>query len=776
MSQDGGPAPAVQSAQEKGRSLRMRRWAAGAAAIAVSAHPAFAAGGGGASEAVFLTQIIVLAALARLLGEVMHRIGQPSVMGALLAGLLLGPSVLGAFAPDLQKALFPDTPTQKALLDGVSQIGVLMLLLLAGMETDLGLVARSKGTALWVSAMGVLAPFVAGFALGWLLPDAFLPHPEMRLVAALFLGTALSISSVKIVAMVVRDMGFMRRRLGQVIVSSAVIEDTIGWVIIAITFGLASSATLDLWALARTLGLTALFLVFSLTIGRRLVFFVIRWTNDHFHTEAPVLTVVVLIMAGFALTTGLIGVHNVLGAFVAGLLIGESPILTRRIDDQLRGLTTALFLPIFFGLSGLHADLRVLADPKVALATAGLVLVASVGKFAGAFAGGKLGGLSFRESLALGFGMNARGSTEVIVATIGLQAGVLSETMFTMIVAMAMLTTLAMPPTLRWALSRVPLGEDEKKRLDAEAIEERVFLSDVERILLASDESASGRLAARLAGLLAGAGGRTVTMLRATPGRAPAKAPAPETPAAPRPPASDAGGPSEAIVAASHETARAAGAPETIARPAGADMVVRRGVEANAAAVAREAEKGHEFLIVGLERGDGAEQIAAYSRRVAELARAFDGPFALVLARGPRPPIDHDAPLDILAPINGSLDALRAGELSLLLARATGGRATALHVSKPGPVGRLAMPTRDARANLKAIRRLADHFGARYGATISVADLTQTAIFEQAGRGRHALIVIAARLRAGGAPSFGPSADAVLAHAPCSVALLCLRD
>ena len=759
-------------------NVRAKKWAAAAAAIAVSAHPAFAAGSG-PSVAIFLTQIIVLALLARVLGEVMHRIGQPAVMGALLAGLLLGPSVFGVFAPDLQKALFPDSAAQKALLDGLSRIGVLMLLLLAGMETDLPLVARSKGTALWVSAMGVVMPFVAGFALGWQLPDSFLPHPEMRFVAALFLGTALSISSVKIVAMVVRDMGFMRRKLGQVIVSSAVIEDTIGWVIIAVTFGLASSAKLDLWAIGRTLGLTALFLIFSLTIGRRLVFFFIRWTNDHFHTEAPVLTVVVLIMAGFALTTDLIGVHNVLGAFVAGLLIGESPILTRRIDDQLRGMTTALFLPIFFGLSGLHADLRVLADPKVALATAGLVLVASVGKFAGAFSGGKLGGLTFRESLALGFGMNARGATEVIVATSGLQAGVLSETMFTMILAMAMLTTLAMPPTLRWALARVPLAEDEKKRLDAEEIEDKVFLSDVERILLAADDSASGRLAARVAGLLAGAGGRTVTTLRAAVERA---APRPEDEAAAN----------EKIVAASHESARAASPSETISRPAGADMVVRRQAEANPEAVAREAEKGHEFLVIGLDRGD---DVAAHGRRVAELARAFDGPFALVVARGgggraragaapgaragpggPRPPLGNEAPLDILAPVSGALDALRAGELSLLLARATGGRATALHVSRPGPAQRFAMPTRDARANLKAIRRLADHFGARYGAAIAVADQTQDAIIAQAARGHHALIVLAARLRAGGASSFGPAADAVLAQAPCSVLLLCLRD
>lgn len=738
--------------------------------VAAIAAPALAAQGitqGAAqaaapSEGVFLLQIVVLALLARVLGEAMHRIGQPSVMGALLAGLALGPSGLGVVAPEWQAALFPAAPAQKAMLSGVSTIGVLMLLLLAGMETDLALVARSRKAALSVASMGVLLPFLCGVGLGMALPDALLPHPEMRLVASLFLGTALSISSVKIVAMVVRDMGFMRRALGQVIVSSAVIEDTIGWVIIAITFGLAASAKLDLWSILRIVGLAAAFLALSLTIGRRLVFFLIRWTNDHFATEAPVLTVVVLIMAGFALITDAIGVHTVLGAFVAGILIGESPILTRRIDDQLRGLTTALFLPIFFGLSGLNADLRVLLDPGVALATAGLVAVASVGKFAGAFAGGRIGGLSSRESLALGFAMNARGSTEVIVATIGLSAGVLSETLFTMIVSMAMLTTLAMPPTLRWALARIPLGEEEKKRLAAEEIEDRVFLSDVERLLLAADTSSSGRLAARIAGLLAGAGGRTVTSLRIGPGRASPNSPEGEE--------------TEEIVAAGAKAARASGAPEALSGPAAADMVVRRTREADADAVAREASKGHEFMVIGLDRDETPEGAQAYAKRLAPLARAFDGPFAVVVARGRSAPLAHDAPLDILTPVNGTLDALRGGELSLLLARASGGRTVALHASAPGKAGRLALPPSDARANLKAIRRLADHYGARYGAAITVAERLQDAVLEQAGRGRHAMIVVAARLRAGETPSFGPTAEALIARAPCSVLILCLRD
>src|SRR4029079_17180970 len=153
---------------------------------------------------------------------------------------------------------------------------------------------------------------------------------------------------------------------------------------------------------------------------------------------------------------------TVLGAFVAGLLIGQSPILTRHIDEQLRGLTTALFMPVFFGLTGLHTDLRVLLDPTAALLARGLIAIASIGKFGGAFLGAMLNRMSRAEALALGFGMNARGSTEVIVATIGLNIGVLDQRLFALIVTMALVTTLMMPPTLRWALARLPVSKEEQ--------------------------------------------------------------------------------------------------------------------------------------------------------------------------------------------------------------------------------------------------------------------------------------------------------------------------
>src|SRR5436190_11256746 len=233
------------------------------------ASPAWCAEGkAGASEAMLIGQIILLIVVGRLLGEAMLRIGQPAVMGQLIAGILLGPSVLGELWPDMQHAIFPPGPEQKAMIDAVSQLGILMLLLLTGMETDLSVIRKSRRTALSVSLTGISVPFVCGFVLGELLPESMLPHPEQRLVTSLFLGTALSISSVKIVAMVVREMNFMRRTVGQLIITSAIIDDTTCWIIMAVTFGLALRGGIDLAALARSVVGTALFLLVGFTLGR----------------------------------------------------------------------------------------------------------------------------------------------------------------------------------------------------------------------------------------------------------------------------------------------------------------------------------------------------------------------------------------------------------------------------------------------------------------------------------------------------------------------------
>lgn len=397
----------------------------------LAATPALAAGGEhGPSELVFVAQLALLMLVGRLLGEAMIRFKQPGVMGQLTAGLVLGPSLLGALFPDLHHAIFPGAKEQKAMLDAIAQFGVLMLLLLTGMETDLKLVRRTGGASAITSLAGIIIPFVCGVGLGEALPDSLLPDPGKRLITSLFLGTALSIASVKIVATVIREMNFVRRNVGQIILASAIIDDTIGWMITAVIFSLALLGHVDIWSVAQSVLGTLAFMGLSLTIGRRLVFIIIRWVNDAFVSDFAVITAILLIMCAMGLITDLIGVHTVLGAFVAGILIGELPILTRHIDEQLRGMVIAFFMPVFFATAGLSADLTILKDPTLLFFTVGLIVIASVGKFGGAFAGGKLAGLTFRESLALGTGMNARGSTEVIVATIGLSMGALSQNSF----------------------------------------------------------------------------------------------------------------------------------------------------------------------------------------------------------------------------------------------------------------------------------------------------------------------------------------------------------
>src|SRR5436305_3164330 len=433
----------------------------------------------GASEAQLIGQIVLLIVAGRLLGEVMLRLGQPAVMGQLIAVILLGPSVLGALWPEAQQFLFPKSLEQKAMLDGIAQFGILLLLLLAGMETELSLVRGVRRAAFSASLSGIVLPFACGMLLGHFLPDSLLPDPDKRLITSLFLGTALAISSVKIVATVVRDMGFLRRNVGQVILASAIVDDTIGWIIIAITFGLAGQENFSWLSVFGNVAGTLLFLAFSFTLGRRLVFKIIQLSNDYFRGEGAVIAAILVVMGLFALITQLIGVHRVLGAFVAGILVGESPILTEEIDRQLRGIVAALFMPVFFGLAGLSADLTVLKDSQLALLTLGLIAIACIGQAYGAFAVGYFGVLSVREQTVLGMDMNAGGSTEVIVASIGLSMGMLSQNLFTMIVAMAGITTTAMPPTLRWALQRLPMRGEERLRLEREDYERNAFVPNL---------------------------------------------------------------------------------------------------------------------------------------------------------------------------------------------------------------------------------------------------------------------------------------------------------
>jgi Kef-type K+ transport system membrane component KefB/nucleotide-binding universal stress UspA family protein len=706
------------------------------------------------SEAIFIAELGLLLLVGRLMGEAAQRFGQPAVMGQLVGGLLLGPSVLGLIWPAAQHAIFPSAAEQKNMINAVSQLGVLMLLLLTGMETDLQLVKRVGRSAVTVAAAGVAVPFVCGFALGEMLPDALLPKPDARLVTAIFLGTALSISSVKIVAMVVREMNFMRRDLGQIIVASAILEDTIGWIIIAIAFGLASAGTIDAWSVGRAVLGTAAFMAASLTIGRRVVFWLIRWANDNFKSEFPVITTILVIMIAMALMTQAIGVNTVLGAFVAGILIGESPILTRHIDEQLRGLITALFMPVFFGMAGLSADLTVLKKPDLALLAVGLILIASVGKFVGAFVGGKIGGLSRAESLALGCGMNARGSTEVIVATIGLSMGVLNQNLFTLIVGMAVVTTLTMPPMLRWALKRLPMRKKERVRLEREELDAKGFVTNLERLLLANDDSANGKFAARLAGVIAGSGGKPTTVLDLAAAGRGKKAVKRED--------ED----SEQAVKTAAEGVTTLEAYPDEEQPGNVDVTTRQKESSGANAVAGEARKGYDLLVIGIAKTRNPK--GGFSKDVSLITNGFEGPLAVVDSNGARNDRLPERGGKILIPVNGTDVSRRAAEIGLTLARASDAQVTALYVTRASASGgkrkrgsRRLATKRNERAVLKDIGALGDRYEVNVRSTTRANTAPDEAILNEAKRG-YDLIVLGVSRRPGEALFFGNTAASVL--------------
>jgi len=731
-------------------------------ALLYLAVPALAAETGdapkGPSEVIFVAQILALMVVGRLLGEAMLRIGQPAVMGQLIAGLMLGPSLFGLLLPDLQHMLFPKNPDQKAMIDAISQVGILLLLLLTGMETDLKLVRQTGKASVYASLMGIVVPFVCGVGLGLLLPESLLPDPGQRVITALFLGTALSIASVKIVAMVVREMNFMRRTVGQVILASAIIDDSVGWIIVSIIFSLALHGSVDLWSLAQSVVGTFIFMALSFTIGRRAVFFAIRWVNDNFVSEYAVITAILAIMAAMALITHLIGVHTVLGAFVAGILVGESPILTRHIDEQLRGLITAFFAPVFFGIAGLGADLTILHDPIILALTAGLILIASLGKFAGAFIGAEIGGLTRREGFALACGMNARGSTEVIVATIGLSMGALNQNLFTMIVAVAVLTTMAMPPTLRWALSRIPMGKDEKQRLEREELEERGFLPKLERLLLAIDDSTNGTFATRIAGILAGTNGMPTTVMQIKTDKKTGKK------------AAD----------AEKEKAEAAGetilevaerAEHTLTEEEQSDVKLNvTTIVENAprkAAVEEEAEKGYDLMIIGLDKTVVRKN--QFHSNLTNLAAGYEGPLIVSDAREEHRKHPLHGTVSILVPINGTEVSRRAAEVAIALARATKAPLTALYVAAGAKAQR---SRRNEEAILKDIVDLAESYEIDLRTAVRADVDPDEAIMKEAERRKHNMVVMGVGRRPGEKLFFGDTAAALLEKSKISLLLV----
>jgi Kef-type K+ transport system membrane component KefB/nucleotide-binding universal stress UspA family protein len=412
-----------------------------------------------------LLQMSALLTIARLGAEFVKRIGLPTVVGELAAGILLGPTVFGHYFPDHFRALFPPVSEQFHLLEIISWFGMVLLLLLTGLETDVRLLRNLGRTAFGASVFGMIVPFAFGFGLGWIMPEHYVAAPEHRTIFALFLATAMSISAMPVIAKILLDLDLTRRNIGVVILSAGVVDDTTGWLVLSLIAGVATTGIADVRALAISMGGTFLFLLVSAFVLYPILRYAFRVANDRFQSKDTDLVLMIVVTMLCASVTEMLHVHAVFGAFVAGCVIRQVPRLREDTLHKLESVTFAIFAPIFFGIVGLKVDLWRLESGSMLLNVLG---VATAGKLIGCTLGSLLGGLTLGESLSIAVAMNARGAMELVVATIGLSLGILNQEMYSIVVMVAVTTSFMAPMLLRLTMRLVRVTDEEAARMAAD--------------------------------------------------------------------------------------------------------------------------------------------------------------------------------------------------------------------------------------------------------------------------------------------------------------------
>lgn len=449
---------------------------------------------------LFLLQVSLLLGLARGLGQVSRRFGQPAVVGEIAAGVVLGPSVLGKLAPDVFDWLFPVDAVQAGLLFALGWVGVILLLLVTGFETDLGLIGALGKAAVWVTLGSLLLPFAFGLGGGFVAPEALIGTGTDQTVFALFLATALTISSLPVIAKILAELQLLRRNFGQLTLAVGMANDVVGWVLLGLIAGLASSGEFDVGRLATVVvGLVA-FLGAAVLVGQRLFDTILRAMRRQGVGHGGWVTMMIVFALGLGAITQALKVEAVLGAFIAGILIGRSRYRSQEAEDQIEVITTSFAAPIFFALAGLRADLTALADATVALWAVIVFLIASVSKFGGSMLGARIARMSGREGVALGTALNARGALEIVIATVGLSLGVLNDRSYTIVVIMAIATSMLAAPVLRVLTADWKGSPEEEERLAREAKLAGNVVVRPGRVLLASQGGPASSFAAELIG------------------------------------------------------------------------------------------------------------------------------------------------------------------------------------------------------------------------------------------------------------------------------------
>lgn len=433
---------------------------------------------------VLLFQIFILLLLARVFGEIFQRLGQPTVVGEILAGIILGPSLLGSI-PVLSEFLIAQNPSGTNLLDVISLIGAMLLLLITGLETDLALIKHHSKNAFSTALGGLILPLILGFIFAYFLPDSVLVDPDKKIIFSLFIATAISVSAIPVIAKVLIDLNLIRRDIGQITIAAGMIDDTAAWILLSIVLGLIEIGVVTTENILISVVKVLAFLSISFVAGKWIAIKLVNFAKDKIQSRYKFLTILILFSIGLGAIAQSLRLEAVLGAFVAGIVFSRIPSVPKEAIERIESFTFGIFAPIFFASAGLKVNLAPLAKPELLYIGISFIIIATFSKVAGAYIGARYFGKSDHwTALSFGAGLNARGAIQIIIATIGLSFNVISQEIFSLIVIMAVVTSIMAPFMLRYTLKKVKPKEAEIERLKQEALLKDNIMSSIHRILL----------------------------------------------------------------------------------------------------------------------------------------------------------------------------------------------------------------------------------------------------------------------------------------------------
>ncbi len=393
---------------------------------------------------LLLVQVAVVVLAARGVGWLFRRIHQPQVMGEMVAGLLLGPSLLGWAAPKLSAALFP--ATSLGFINAISQLGLLVFMFLVGLELNPRLLRGKSHTAVVTSHASIIVPFMLGSALALYLYPRLSDASVGFTGFALFMGAAMSVTAFPVLARILSERKLMRTRVGAVTLACAAVDDVTAWCILAAVVALVRSSAVGhpVWL---TVGGSAVFIVAMLFAVRPLLARLEKWFDRKGATQ-DLMAVVLLVVMVSAWTTEWLGIHALFGAFLAGAVMPKGERFVHAVTTRLEDLTVVLLLPLFFAFTGLRTRIGLVEGAEMWMFCGAIVLVAVVGKWGGSTVAARVTGMPWREAGAIGVLMNTRGLMELVILNIGLDIGVISPALFAMMVLMALVTTFMTSPLL----------------------------------------------------------------------------------------------------------------------------------------------------------------------------------------------------------------------------------------------------------------------------------------------------------------------------------------